>query len=42
MRVLLYDNGTDNDEDGSTEFGDDSLATCAACQYEGTLGNFDE
>lgn len=41
-RVLLYDNGTDDAEDGTTEFGDDSPAMCCACGYEGTLGDFDE
>jgi hypothetical protein len=42
MRVLLYDNGTDNAEDGTTEYGDDAPTTCCACQYEATFGDFDE
>jgi hypothetical protein len=40
MRIRLYDNGTDNAEDGSTEYSDDSLATCCACQHEGKFGDF--
>ena len=42
MRIRLYDNGTDNAEDGSTEYDDDSLATCCACQHEGRFGSFAE
>ena len=42
MRVLLYDNGTDNAEDGTTEYGDDAPAMCCACQHEGKLEDFDE
>jgi hypothetical protein len=41
-RVLLYDNGTDDAEDGTTEYGDDSPAMCCACRHEGKLGDFDE
>jgi len=41
MRVLLYDNGTDNAEDGTTEY-DDASTTCCACQHEGTFGDFDD
>ena len=41
-RVLLYDNGTDDAEDGSTEFDDNSPTTCQACQHEGKFGDFDE
>jgi hypothetical protein len=42
MRILLYDNGTDDAEDGATEYGDDAPAMCRACQHEGVLGDFDE
>lgn len=42
MRVRLYDNGTDNAEDGSTEYGDDAPTTCCRCQHEGKLEDFDE
>jgi hypothetical protein len=42
MRIRLYDNGTDNAEDGTTEYGDDAPSTCCACGHEGTFGNFDE
>jgi hypothetical protein len=41
-RVLLYDNGCDDAEDGTTEYGDDSPAMCSACQHEGTFSHFDE
>ena len=40
MRVLLYDNGTDDAEDGSIEYDDSALAMCHACQYEGKFGEF--
>jgi hypothetical protein len=42
MRLLLYDNGTDNAEDGATEYGEDTPVTCCACQHEGTFGEFDD
>ncbi len=42
MRVLLYDDGTDNAEDGTTEYGDDAPAMCHACQHEGKWGDFEE
>jgi hypothetical protein len=41
MRVLLYDEGTDDADDGSVEFDDGSAAMCYACQYEGKLRDFD-
>lgn len=41
-RVLLYDNGCGDAEDGTTEYGDDSPAMCYACQHEGKFGDFDE
>jgi len=40
MRVLLYDNGSDDAEDGSIEYDDDALAMCYACRYEGKFGDF--
>ncbi len=41
MRVLLFDEGTDDAEDGSVEFDDGSAAMCYACRYEGNLRDFD-
>jgi hypothetical protein len=41
MRVLLFDEGTDDADDGSVEFDDGSAAMCYACRYEGKLGDFD-
>ena len=41
MRVLLFDEGTDDADDGSVEFDDGSAAVCYACRYEGKLGDFD-
>ena len=40
MRVLLYDNGSDDAEDGSIEYDDSALAACYACRYEGRFGTF--
>ena len=42
MRVLLYDNGSDNAEDGTIEYGDNAPAVCYACRHEGQFGDFDE
>jgi hypothetical protein len=42
MRVRLYDNGTDNAQDGTTEYGDDGITMCCACQHEGKFEDFDE
>jgi hypothetical protein len=42
MKVLLYDNGTDSAEDGTTEYNDASPTTCCSCQYEGKFDDFDE
>jgi len=39
-RVLLYDTGSNDAEDGSIEFDDDALAMCYDCQYEGRFGEF--
>jgi hypothetical protein len=41
MRVLLYDEGTDDADDGSIEYDDDATAMCYACRYEGKFGDFD-
>jgi hypothetical protein len=41
-RILLYDNGTDESEDGTTEYGDDAPTTCYSCQFEGRFDDFDE
>jgi hypothetical protein len=42
MRVLLCDNGSDDAEDGTIDYDDDSLATCRDCRYEARFGNFNE
>lgn len=41
-RVLLYDNGTDDAVDGTTEYGEDAPTTCRACGYEGKFQDFDD
>ena len=41
MRVLLYDNGTDDAEDGSIEYDDDAAARCYLCGFEGKFSDFD-
>lgn len=41
VRILLHDDGTDNAEDGTTEYGDGAPTTCGVCQYEGTFGDFE-
>jgi hypothetical protein len=40
IRVLLYDTGADDAEDGSIEYDEDSPAICEACQYSGKFGDF--
>jgi len=40
VRVLIYDNGTDDAEDGSVEYDDDSPAMCCLCRREGKFGDF--
>jgi len=42
MRVLLYDSGTGDAEDGSIDYDDDSPAACDLCKYEGRFGDFDD
>jgi hypothetical protein len=41
-RVLLFDNGTDDAEDGSNEYSDESPAMFCACEHEAKFGDFDE
>lgn len=41
MRVLLYDNGTDDAENGSIEYDKDAPTMCHACRYKGKFGDFD-
>jgi hypothetical protein len=41
MRIMLYDNGSGNAEDGSVEYDDESPAMCHRCGHEGTFGDFD-
>ena len=38
--VLLYDDGSDDAEDGTTEYDDDAPAMCHVCRYEGEFGDF--
>ena len=40
MRILLFDSGSDDAEDGSIEYDDHAAALCCACRYEGQFGNF--
>ena len=40
MRVLLYDNGSDDAENGSIEYDDSALAMCHACRCEEKFGEF--
>jgi len=40
MRVLLYDAGTEDSDDGSVEYDDHAAAMCYACRYEGKLRDF--
>jgi CxxC motif-containing protein len=41
MRILLYDSGSDDAEDGSIEYDENAPAKCNACQYEGKFRAFD-
>ena len=41
MRVLLYDNGSDDAEDGSIEYDGDAPAICSACRHKGKFSDFD-
>ena len=38
--ILLYDDGSDDAEDGTIEYDDDAPATCYACRHEGKFGDF--
>jgi hypothetical protein len=40
MRILLFDTGSDDAQDGSIEYDDEAPAKCSACQYEAKLGDF--
>ena len=42
MRVLLYDTGTNDAEDGTIEYGDEARTKCYACHHEGRFADFDE
>ncbi len=42
MRVLLYDSGSDDAEDGSIEYDDDAFAVCYACRCKGKFGDFND
>jgi hypothetical protein len=39
--VRLSDNGSDDAEDGTIEYDDESPATCYDCHYEAKFGDFD-
>jgi len=41
MRVRLYDDGSDDSEDGTIEYDDESPAVCPNCRYEAKFGDFD-
>lgn len=41
MKVLLCDNGSDDSEDGTIEYDDESPAACYSCHYEAKFGDFD-
>ncbi len=40
MRVLLSDSGSDDAEDGTIDYDDNSPATCYACRSESKFGDF--
>jgi hypothetical protein len=40
MRVMLYDDGSGDAEDGTIEYDDDSPATCYRCRHEGKFRDF--
>lgn len=42
MRVLLYDSGADDADDGSVEFDDSAPTVCYECQYRGNFGQFND
>jgi hypothetical protein len=42
MRVVLYDTGTDDPEDGTIEYGEEARTKCYACHHEGRFADFDE
>ena len=42
MRVLLYDTGTNDAEDGTIEYGDEARTKCYACYHEGRFADFNE
>jgi len=42
MRIRLYDDGADDAEHRTTEYGDDTTTMCCACPHEGVLSDFDE
>jgi len=42
MRVLLTDDGSDDAEDGTIEYDEDSPASCPACRYKAKFSAFDD
>lgn len=41
-RVLLYDEGSDDADDGTIEYDNDSRTICNVCRHIGKFGDFDE
>jgi len=42
IRVLLYDDGTDDADDGSVENDDDAPAMCYECRHRGKFVEFND
>lgn len=42
MRVLLYDSGSDDAEDGSIFYDDGAPTRCRECHLEGPFSDFDD
>jgi hypothetical protein len=40
MRVMLYDHGSGDAEDGAIEYDDDAPTMCYVCRYKGKFGDF--
>jgi hypothetical protein len=40
MRIMLYDGGSGDAEDGAIEYDEDTPAMCYSCRYRGKFGDF--
>ena len=40
MRVMLYDDGSGDAEDGAIEYDDDAPSMCCGCRYKARFGDF--